>query len=112
MNWLSGICPSQHQPHLLMVGHNYLVRKAESGPLFDMSNPERLCCCVLLGDLCYSRKHIKEDTYLPYKVKTQYVQLSNMVDTSIKHPILSQFTTTLNGCMEICLIWWITAFSY
>ncbi len=34
---------------------------------------------------------------LPYKVKTQYVQISNIVDTSIKHAISSQSTPMVKG---------------
>ena len=42
---------------------------------------------------------------LSYKVKTQYVQKSNITDTSMKHPISGQFTLVVKGCMVICLIW-------
>ena len=55
-------------------------------------------------------------TYLPHKVKTQYVQISNIVDTSFKHQIFCQSTSMVKGCMYICLIdlplvmeeyWWL-----
>ncbi len=38
---------------------------------------------------------------LPYKVKMQYVQISNLIDTSIKYPISGQSISTVNGCMDI-----------
>ena len=38
---------------------------------------------------------------LPYKVKMQYVQISNTLDTSILHPILGQFIFILKGCMDM-----------
>ena len=41
---------------------------------------------------------------LLYKVRSQYVPISNIVDASIKHPISSQSTPMLKGCMNICLI--------
>ena len=40
-------------------------------------------------------------TFLPYQVKTQYVQISNMIDTSIKHPISGQSTPMGKGCMDM-----------
>ena len=42
---------------------------------------------------------------LPYKVKTQYVQISNIIDTSFKHPISGQSISLIKGCMDISLIW-------
>ena len=54
--------------------------------------------------------HIK----IPYKglcvssvvqSKTQYLQISNIRDTSIKHLISSQSTPMVTGCMDICLVW-------
>ncbi len=41
---------------------------------------------------------------LPNKVKKQYVQLYNIVDTSIKHQISGHSTSMLKGCMRVCLI--------
>ena len=41
---------------------------------------------------------------LLYKVTTQYVQISNIIDTSIKHPISGQSTPMEKGCVDICLI--------
>ena len=34
-----------------------------------------------------------------HKVKMQYVQIQNKLDTSIKHEISSQSTSMLKGCM-------------
>ncbi len=42
---------------------------------------------------------------LRYKVKTQYVQISNIIDTSIKHPISGQSTPMVKGCMDMHMIW-------
>ena len=42
---------------------------------------------------------------LLYKVKTQYVQISNIKDTSIKHQIFGQSAPVVNGCMDVGLIW-------
>ena len=42
---------------------------------------------------------------LPSQVKTQYLQIQNIVDTSIKHPISSQSTTVVKDCMYIWLMW-------
>ena len=41
---------------------------------------------------------------LPYKIKTQYVHLVSITDTSIKHAIPVQFTPVLNSCIYTCLI--------
>ena len=38
---------------------------------------------------------------LPYKVKTQYVQVSNIADTSIKHPISGQSTPMVKGFKDM-----------
>ncbi len=38
---------------------------------------------------------------LSYKVKRQYVQISYMMDTSIKHPISGQYIYMVKGCMDI-----------
>ena len=38
---------------------------------------------------------------LPPQVKTQYLQIQNIVETSIKHPISSQSTTVVKDCMYI-----------
>ena len=46
----------------------------------------------------------EERTDLLYKVKTQYVQISNIVDTSIKHPISDQSTTVVKGYMDISYV--------
>ncbi len=48
-------------------------------------------------------KHDVNLTTLPYKVKKQYVQISNLIDTSIKRPILGQSTFMIKGCMDITL---------
>ncbi len=39
------------------------------------------------------------------QIKMQYVQISNIIDTSIIHPISSQSTLMVKGCLDICLIW-------
>ncbi len=36
---------------------------------------------------------------LPYKVKTKYVEISNIADTSHKHPNSGQSTPMVKGCM-------------
>ncbi len=46
-----------------------------------------------------------------YQVKTQYLQLKNMVDTSIKHPISGQSSTVVKGCVYILFDMVDTAFS-
>ncbi len=38
---------------------------------------------------------------LSYKVKTQYVQVSNIIDTFSKHPISGKSTPLVKGCMYI-----------
>ncbi len=43
--------------------------------------------------------------YLPYQVKTQYLQILNIIDTSLKCAISSQSTPMSKGCIDICLIW-------
>ncbi len=40
---------------------------------------------------------------LSYNVKRQYVQISNIIDTSIRRPILYQSTPMVKGCMDIML---------
>ena len=42
---------------------------------------------------------------LPYELKTQYLQISNIIDTSIKRPISGQSTPMVKDCVGICLIW-------
>ena len=46
---------------------------------------------------------LKAGIALPSQVKTQYLQISNIVDTYIKYPISGQSTTVVKGC--IWLIW-------
>ena len=48
---------------------------------------------------------------LPFKVKTQYVQIQN-IDTSIKHQIDGQFTSMLKDCMYIMIDMVDTPFNY
>ena len=50
--------------------------------------------------------------HLSYKVKTQYVQISNNIDTSIKHAISGQSTPKVKGCMDIMFDMVDTAISY
>ena len=46
-----------------------------------------------------NRQGLKDvSTSLLYKVKIQYVRLSNIVDTSIKHSISGQSTPMVEGC--------------
>ncbi len=49
---------------------------------------------------------------LPHQVKTQYLQISNIVDTSIKHQISGQSTTVVKGCMYIMFDMVDTVFRY
>ncbi len=49
---------------------------------------------------------------LPHQVKTQYMQIINIVDTSIKHPISDYFTPMVKGYMDIMFDLVDTAFSY
>ena len=49
---------------------------------------------------------------VPYKVIIQYVQISNIIDASIKCAISGKSTPILKGCMDICLIMVDTAFNY
>ncbi len=49
---------------------------------------------------------------LLYKVKTQYVQISNILDTSIKHTISYQSTSMAKGCINIMYGMVDTTFSY
>ena len=51
-------------------------------------------------------------TVLPHKVKTQYVQLSKIIDTSIKSPISGQSTPMLKGCIDHIFDMVDTAFTY
>ena len=56
-------------------------------------------------------KHVYQS--LPYKVKTWYVQISDILDAFIKHPISGQSTTMVKGCMDIIMFDMVdTAFSY
>ena len=45
-----------------------------------------------------------DKAYLTYKVKTQYVHLWNIEDTSIKHTNSLQSATTPIGCIYTCFI--------
>ena len=50
---------------------------------------------------------------LPHQVKTQYVQILNITDTSIKHTISDKSTPMVKGCMYIIMFDMVeTAFSY
>ena len=42
---------------------------------------------------------------MPHQIKMQYLQIYNIVDTSIQHPISGQSSSVVKGCMYICLIW-------
>ncbi len=44
------------------------------------------------------------EIHLQYNVKMQYVQISNIIDTSIKHPISITSTPMVKGCMDI--VWY------
>ena len=46
----------------------------------------------------------EEFATLPYKVKMQYVQVANMMILPFNIQF-TQFTSMINGCMDICLIW-------
>ena len=51
--------------------------------------------------------------HLLYKVKSHYVQISNIVDTSIKQQISGQSSTMVKGCMNIIMFDMLdTAFEY
>ena len=49
---------------------------------------------------------------LLHKVKRQYVQIKNIVDTAIKHQISGQSTSIPKGCMYIMFDIVDTAFSF
>ena len=49
---------------------------------------------------------------LPYQLKTQYLQILNVVDTSIKRQISGQSTTVVKGCMYITFDTVDTSFRY
>ncbi len=51
-------------------------------------------------------------TGILYQVKMQYLQIQNIVDTSIKCQISDKSTTVVKGCMYICFNVVDTAFSY
>ncbi len=55
---------------------------------------------------------VSRSASLPCKVKTQYVQMSNIIDASIKHPISGQSTPMVNCCMDIMFDMVDSAFSY
>ena len=65
--------------------------------------------CKLDGDF-YAR--LLSSLNLLYKVKMQYVQISNIIDTSIKRPISGQSTLLVKGCMDIMFDMVDTACSY
>ena len=48
---------------------------------------------------------------VPHKVKTQYVQILNIIDTSIKLPTSCQSTPMVKGCIDIVFDKVDTAFS-
>ncbi len=50
--------------------------------------------------------------FLLYKVKRQYVQISEIIDTSIKRAISGQSTLMVKGCIDIMFDKVDTAFSY
>ena len=49
---------------------------------------------------------------LPSQVKTQYLQIINIVDTSITHLISVKFTTVVKGCIYTMFDMVHTAFTY
>ena len=67
------------------------------------------------GELCFIT-HARLRTVLPYKVKIQYVQISNRIilplNPFIKHPISDQSTLIIKGCMDIMFDMVDAAFSY
>ncbi len=55
---------------------------------------------------------LNHEEVMSYKVKTQYWQISNIIDTSIKHQISGQSTPMVKRCMDIMVDMVDTAFSY
>ncbi len=56
-------------------------------------------------NVCIVIPHVRHATKaLPYEVKMQYAQISNMIDTSIKFHMSGQSTPIVKGFMDICLI--------
>ncbi len=82
-----------------------LSAKANSTQLFHCI---RFVCYLLKIALLFSFKiisEIKQDyNNLPPQVKTQYLQIQNIVDTSIKRQISDQSISMLKGCIYVCLI--------
>ncbi len=60
-----------------------------------------LCLCLVQSS---SKLHFKMRG-LSYIIKMQYVQISNITGTSIKHAISGQSTLVVKGCIDICLMW-------
>ena len=50
---------------------------------------------LVLNSVCLNYTNVVSSLYLPYKVKTQYVHISNIMDAFIKHPISDQSTPGL-----------------
>ena len=83
---------------------------------YDISSQVIECwtdCFLLIntGELDCLQMPVPEDYYddkllisRPYKVKMQYVQVSNNIDTSIKHRISGQSTLMVKGCIDVCVI--------
>ena len=56
---------------------------------------------VNVHDLCSISIHISIN--LPHQVKTQYLQIFSIIDTSIKRAISGQSTPMVKGCIDIML---------
>ena len=61
-----------------------------------------ITCVALADDNSFAVSGKDHSIILLYKVKMQYVQVLNIVDTSIKHQISGQSTPMVKGCMHIC----------
>ena len=57
--------------------------------------------CVSWNQPLQIQLHVCRTKY----IKTQYVQISCLIDTSIYHPIWGHYNPMVKGCMDICLIW-------
>ena len=89
--WISQLSQKLAQTHR-EFGHQLINIRNENYPLYlyEMFLDPRIC----------DQRSQNEDI-VSYKVKTQYVQVTNMINTAIKHVISGQSTPMVKCCMVI-----------
>ena len=81
--------------HLCVTDQNLFVLKV------SLCLTPHISYVIITDSVMYSDDKLCDiNTELPYKVKTKYVQISNMIHTSVKLSISGKSTQMVKGCMD------------